>query len=345
LDSFNSGAVMDPPAPDIPDRCLLEHTIFTVLGPVMFRRSAQDGAPVMIIPFGDREASVPLRSLQREFGIGDETPDGRMLGLIAESLDFVAGLQPGDKLPAEVLNGKASWEPRQQHRALAAARVRLRLLTWLQPDALAGDLPGDADSVRRLDEDPQLRVRVAGAFAAAAETLGLPGPNDVVRLVEELAEELAYIESLRDTLLRRIKLLAARVEHLGRNRRAGDANRMEPINQVGRLTSIALKQIGGRFDEVDAQTGEVLAALRNAGSQQSFIRSNRDFLYRCQRAWDPILKEWDHAGTSLDDWTWHLIGRTYQFLAPRYMPVTEWQAFNSLRQARSARQPERAMTW
>ncbi|HEY2133001.1 MAG TPA: hypothetical protein VGH36_08510 [Acetobacteraceae bacterium] len=126
---------MDPLAPDVPDRCFLEHTIFTALGPVMFRRSAQDGAPVMIIPFGDREASVPLRSLQREFVIGDETPDGRRLGLIAESLDFVAGRHPGDKLPAEVLNGKASWEPRPQHRALAGARVRLRLLKSQKGDA------------------------------------------------------------------------------------------------------------------------------------------------------------------------------------------------------------------
>ena len=30
--------------------------------------------------------------------------------------------------------------------------------------ALAGELPKDADSVRRLDEDPQLRTRVAAAL-------------------------------------------------------------------------------------------------------------------------------------------------------------------------------------
>jgi hypothetical protein len=336
---------MAPSQDDIPDHCILSHSIFTALGPVSFRRSTHDGAPVMVIPMGEREASVKLRSLQREFAIGDETPDGRMLARIAESLDFVAGLQPGDKLPPEVLSGEASWEPRPQHRALATARLRLRLLSWLHPDAVANDTLGDADRVKQLDEDPKLRLQLSAAFAQAAETLGLAESADVVRLVENLAEELAYIEALRDTLLRPAQMLARRLEHLGRDRRAGDSHRMEPMNQVMRLTGIALKQIGSRFDEVDAQTGEVLSALRNAGRQQSFIRSNRDFLYRCQRAWEPILKEWDHAGTSLDDWTWNLIGRTYQFLAPRYMPVTEWQAFNSLHQSRAAQLTERVMTW
>jgi hypothetical protein len=32
-----------------------------------------------------------------------------------------------------------------------------------------------------------------------------------------------------------------------------------------------LKQISHRFDELDAQTGEVMAALRNADSQRTFI--------------------------------------------------------------------------
>jgi hypothetical protein len=328
--------------------CALAHPIFHVLAPVSFRRSTQDGAPVMIIPMGEREASVPLRALQREFGIEDDSADGRMLGLIAESLDFVAGLQPGDRLPAEVLTGQASWEPKPQHRALAAAKLRLRLLVWVDPEAL-GDSPLGSDDeaarIRRLDEDPRLRPLVAAAFSRAAEALGLAAPAEVVRLVEKLADELGYIEALRDMLLRRMRAMSGRLGQLAHGSRGADAHRMEPMNQVIRLTGLAQAQISGRFDEIDAQTGEVLAALRNAGSQQSFIRSNRDFLYRCLRGWEPVLKEWEHAGTSLDDWTWHLIGRTYQFLAPRYMPVTEWTAYNTLRQARAAKKLERVMTW
>ena len=93
---------------DIPDRCVLTHPVFTMLGTISFRRARADGTPVMVVTLGEREAVVPLRSLQREFGITDESADGRMLGLVAESLDYVCGLSLGDRLPSEVLSGKAS---------------------------------------------------------------------------------------------------------------------------------------------------------------------------------------------------------------------------------------------
>ncbi|MCW3475720.1 hypothetical protein [Limobrevibacterium gyesilva] len=333
---------MDQPHDTAPDRCLLQHHVFMAMGEVTFRRASTDGTPVMVVLLGEREASVPLRALQREFAIDDDSPDGRMLGLIAESLDYVTGLHLGDKLPSEVLTGKASWEPDARHRRLVASRLRLQLVAWLDPQAL--EAGADAAALQRLDEDPAMRQQVQAAFAQAARSLDLPSPEDVVRLVEALADELSYIEALRDGLYRRVQIVAARLERLGRGWR-GDMPRLETLTQVQRLTAIGLKQIGGRFDEVDAQTGEVLAALRNAESQQAFIRSNRDWLYRCQRAWSPILKEWDFAPTVMDELAWGLIGRTYQFLAPRYMPVTEWQAFNSLRQSRAARRANRVMAW
>ena len=73
------------------------------------------------------------------------------------------------------------------------------------------------------------------------------------------------------------------------------------LTQVRRLTATALKQIGHRFDELDAHTGEVMPALRNTDSQRTFIRSNRDWLYRTQRAWQSLLLDWDGAGIGFDD--------------------------------------------
>jgi hypothetical protein len=54
-----------------------------------------------------------------------------------------------------------------------------------------------------------------------------------------------------------------------------------------------LREIRRRFEDLDAQTGEVMSVLRHADSQRAFIRSNRDWLYRSLRAWEPILREWD----------------------------------------------------
>ena len=56
-----------------------------------------------------------------------------------------------------------------------------------------------------------------------------------------------------------------------------------------------------------------MATLRNASSQRAFIRANRDWLYRSQRAWQPTLDEWDAAGAEYDDGTRGLLSRTYGF--------------------------------
>ena len=157
-----------------------------------------------------------------------------------------------------------------------------------------------------------------------------------------MAQELAYIEALRDRLLRRVTGMAEKLNRMAQTYR-GDASHLETLTQVRRLTLAALKQIGHRFEELDAQTGEVMAALRNADSQRTFIRSNRDWLYRTQRAWQSLLAEWDVAGIGFDEGILQLLNRSYQFLAPRYMPVTEWTSQS--RPAKRKQDEERRMVW
>jgi hypothetical protein len=122
----------------------------------------------------------------------------------------------------------------------------------------------------------------------------------------------------------------------------GDAGQMETLTSVRRLTIIALKQLMRRFEELDAQTGEVMATLRNADRQRAFIRAHRDWLYRSQLGWRPVLDEWDGAGMDPGEATRALLVRTYRFLAPRFMPVTEW--ISSLSPDRK-KAPVRQMTW
>jgi hypothetical protein len=66
-----------------PEHCILQHRLFASFADPLFRRAESDGSPVMVVKLGDREAAIPLRSLQREFAIADDSDDGRMLGLIA----------------------------------------------------------------------------------------------------------------------------------------------------------------------------------------------------------------------------------------------------------------------
>ena len=326
----------------VPDHCILHNAVFTRLGNATFRRAESDGAPVMVVPLGDGIAALPIRSLQREFGIEDTSPDGRMLGLIADSLDFVSCLTLGDPLPSEVLTGRASWQPAAKHQQMAVARLRLQLLTWLDP-AEAAAFDGQPPPLERLETDPALRAAVQRAFERAAVELNLSGPNEVMTLVAEIAEELSYIEALRETFLRRVQSMVARLDGLSTGAIV-NVDRASALTRIRKLAHAAVALIGGRFVEVDAQTSEVLSTLRNADSHRTFIRAHRDWLYRSSRAWEQILLEWDTAMPGLDESTWARLNRTYQFLAPRFMPVQEW--FSSVQtNARRAKKPQSVMVW
>jgi hypothetical protein len=307
----------------LPDHCQLAHRVFAMFGDPLFRKAESDGAPVMVVHLGDKEAAIPLGAMKREFGIEEASDDGRMIELIVQALDFVAGLRIGDPLPPEVLSGEASWEPDAVHLQIANARLQWQLVTWLNSGTGADSEHIDAEALLQVADDPARRQQVQEAFAKAAEALGLPDRAAVIGLVEELARELAYIEALRDRLLRRANVMAEKLSRIAKAFR-GDASHLETLTQVRRLAATALKQISVRFDELDAQTGEVMAALRNADSQRTFIRSHRDWLYRTLRAWQSLLVEWGRAGIGFDEGILQLLNRTYQFLAVRFMPVTEW---------------------
>lgn len=334
----------DPPDDAGPVICQLDHALFTKLGSIQFRRADTDGTALMIVPFGEREAGVPLRSLQQAFAIPDESPDGRMLGLIAESLDYITSLRIGDHLPDEVVTGQASWRPAEAHRHLAGTRIRLQLLAWLDP-AMAQDATLGGDIGARIETDPALKSRVQAAFREAAKALDLADGDAVVAIVARLTEELAYIEALRERLLARVTDLAGRIALIGRGFNRQDAKRRETLTQVQRLMRTAIVQFRARFDDLDAQTGEIIATLRNADSQISYIRSNRDTIYRSLRAWEPLLAQWAKAPPDIVADNWRDIEDTYQFLARRYLPVSEWPSSNSLRQVGGPRKPANTMAW
>ena len=310
-----------------PTHCLLDHRMFALFQEPLFRRTDADPTPVMVVRMGEKEAVMPLRAIQREFGIADDSADGRMLALIAEALDFVPALRLGDKLPLEVLTGDASWEPGPQHVRRALTRLRLQLVAWLHGPAGEETIVVDTDALAHADEDPVLRQQIQEAFQRAAEALDLPSKEAVIAQLESLAGELAYIEALRDRLLERVRAVSQRVERLLRASRT-DVGQRRLLERIRFLGAEALGQLNRRFEQQDAQTSEVMAMLRHLDSHRGFIRSNRDWLYRSYMAWEPILAAWDQEDKSPSADLRPLLVRTYQFLAPRFMPVTEWLKTN-----------------
>ena len=335
---------MASPNPTPQDHCRLSHPVFSRFGELLFRRAETDGTPVMVVLLGEREAALPLRALQREFAIPDDSEDGRMLALIAASLDFITCLRMGDALPAEVLSGEASWEPSAQHLRVADARLRLQFVAWLRAGAAEDHSRLDPQALMAAADDPAMRQAVLEACRRAAEELTLAGPELVGPMLEVLAHELAYVEALRERLLQPVRGVASRLGRIAQGWR-GDAAQLEKVTQVRRLNLVALRGIGGRFEELDAQTGEVLAALRNVESQRTFIRSNRDWLYRTLRAWQPLLLEWGSLGFTYDERFRAAIENAYRFLAPRFMPVSEWVSLERAGALRQKKEQDRGMVW
>ena len=313
-----------PPGEAASNRCMFEHPLFSKLGEVVFRSAEADGAPSLVMLLGRSTAVLPLRSLQAELGIDGASADGQMLARIARSLNFVADLRLGDLLPVEVLDGTASWEPSPSHRQLATSRLRLRLISQLNADASVDWNRAGPQAVLLAAAQPGMRLALQAAYIEAAARLGIPDAAAAARLVEGAAHELGFVEALRDWLLRRVLLLAEQVRRLAAGL-AQNLSGLELLSRVMRLTSIAVEKIGTRFAEADGQTAIVLDALRALDAWRAAIRQHRDWLHCSLRGWEPVLEAWERATPGWSAATWPLLGRTYRFLAPRFMPMQEWQ--------------------
>ena len=337
--------VKPDPSDAAQDRCVLQHPLFRRYREAVFRPAEADGAPVMVIPMGGGVAALPLCALQAEFGIDPDSPDGRMLAQIAKALDFVSELRLGDPLPMEVLGSGTSWQPSATHQRVAEERLRLQLGATLD-DGAPGSGPAwvlaEPQAVLAAAAEPGAVVRLQPASVAAAVVLALPNAAAVARLLAEAAHELGFIEALRDRLLRRVGMMLARVETLtaamGRSLGA-----QELVSRVRRLTAIAIERMRARFTEVEALSAQVLDLLRDLKIRRLTIQLHRDWLYSSLRGWEGILLAWETTGAGWSHQVWDLLRRTYRFLAPRFMPMQEWQLATRPHRADAA--PRAPMVW
>ena len=309
--------------PNAPCLCEFEHPGFAAFGPVQFRLTNGDGLAALIIAVDGNDVVVPLHTIGPLFALAPDSPDARMLHLVEKSLKFVSCLRLGDRLPSEVLTGEASWHPSAYNHQVAAARLQMQLVNWIGSRSDAAITP---QMLMASVEDPSIRTLMQEAMGKAARELSIEGGGPAVaRLIEELAGELAFIEALRERLLEPIRAMVKRLGKAGTDA-AMSGSRRETLLQVTRLAIAALTRVTGRFEQVDAQTSEIVPVLRHLDRQRSFLRPHRDWLYSMLLEWTPLLQAWAAlpAGAA-DEGTWKVVEESYRFLAPRYMAVQAWQ--------------------
>ncbi len=305
-----------------PQTCQLSHPGFRLLGEPVFRLSEGAQTPSMVVQMDNHAAVLPLRSIAREFNLEPDSPDGKMLKMIEEALDFVVAVRIGDTLPSE-LYGVASWDPTDSDRRVAASKMWHSLVrctfakTGRSFEIKTGTAPG-------WESDPANQKLAREAIEAAATLLGDADPEDTRSRVAAVIAELGYIEAMRRILTRGISNVAEKLMRGGP--RDLPAARRETMKQVQSLSRRGIGEITKRFDEVDLGLDDVLPLLKDIKATTEALRRKRDWLFRTNHAWTPMFTDWANAGSSYDEFMWKVVERSYLFLAPRYMQYQEWSS-------------------
>jgi len=244
-----------------------------------------------------------------------------MLRMVIAGLEYVKVLLPGDEFPKEILTGEASWEITDQNRQVAWQRVSLQLVSWMSGEE---NLITDPEQLIEIADHPAMKKKINTAFEQAAEALDDPDASkqSVVDMIGELAEELAYIETLREDF-RHVLSMETKIKRV----RDGAAKRrgvLDNATSVAKLITKAINEFREEFDTADGQTGEIIGVLENIGNQKEYIRGARNSLYRRMVAWDDLLRGWERQSGRIESDTPDLLRATYRFLAPRYMEADSW---------------------
>lgn len=309
-----------------PPAVAFDHKFFKSVKDPVFRLSEQSQEPCMFFKFGDAEVNLQFQGIKGEFKL-QGTPDEAMLDFVGQSLKFVQTMEIGDEFPEELKTGKASWKVTDEHKQIAYQRLTMQLVSWLTGDEMAVTNPGE---LLQISDDPRTKERVKEAFAKAAVALGIAEENshEVVDLIAVLADELSHIEFLRE-MIEHVGVIRKKLNELHKFYLA-DRVILDIIEPMLGLMDTAVTELSSPVEQVDAQTGEILAVLKNISPQVEFVRGMRDDLYRRLKAWDKIFESWEEVTMSRSDDNEGLLRETYRFLAPRFMKTDDWVLYSQL---------------
>ncbi len=267
------------------------------------------------VTLGELTGSVEIAALKREFGIVEDSHDGKLIALAVQGLRYVPDIRPGDSIPTELIDGTASWSIDEKHMRIAQQRLQAQLLSWVSGEKLSVT---DAKDIDALLQKSESREKLKQGFREAAVSLGhAPDQTEkVMAQIETLAREMAYIEALRDRVFKArqiVKKLVAIGPSYGNDKLA-----KQELDRVQQLATRGVAQLNELLANADAQSSEIITALKSVSTQIRDIRLRRDALY-------VLLLEWKEAIANFEAWapartprTDKAVNALYRFLAPRF---------------------------
>ncbi len=291
-----------------------EAKVFHVPG-ARFALTENTREPRFFVDLGGISASLSIDVLQKEFSIPKGSGDMKLMQVAVSGLRFVDDIRVGDAIPSEILDGSVSWPIKSKHKLHAARRLQVQLLSWVSGKEL---LLTSSEEIEMFLEQIENKTKLKGAFGAAAVELGFgpDGEDKVMDLLQSLTRELCYIEALRERFLS-VRTIAERLIGL-RRLYSSDARVKDEIRCIGLLLGKAIQEYEKIFDDVDAQTSELIGALKSIERQIKYIRQRRDELHFIMRVWDPIIAQWSEIKNERSRSMDKILSATYRLLASRF---------------------------
>lgn len=299
---------------------LFDHKLFAIPD-CCIAKDPNTGDPGLSLPLGDVRAFLPLGPLMKMFKDFSED-DTRLLNIAIRGLSHVREIRPGDSIPAEILDGSASWSVGPEQLDRARGRI---LVSLVSVDGQAADWTIAERGATGLLSDPKFEERRKNAETIVIQKLGdaLGNPKRIQDVSERMARELSYIEGLRErySLVSRI---SARILSSGRLYK-NTGGMSEEIYRIRILMRAPIEDYRGAFANIDAQFAEILNVLRKPDDMVAFIRKNRDDLHQRLMIWDALIAEWkDEEAASRSKRLESLLRATYRFVARHFPADQDW---------------------
>lgn len=307
---------------DLPETVVFEfkHRLFSLDGCV-FRKTPDGDQVALYVPMGDVVAALPIHQIHLEFEIPPDSPDRKLLSLAVQALQYVQQVYPGDSIPREVITGKAPWMVEPKFLDLAKAWVAMLVVAWETREDISR--LKRKDMVERI-ATAEARRTVETAHVKIAQELdaAAPRPDHVKESLEKLAQELSYIEALRDKFID-IRRVQSKLKGLYTTYQSEKAV-SEQIMRCNSLFEPPVKEFFEKFAEFDTYVVDLGSILRRFDAQVSFIRGERDAFRQIYVLWQPLLAQWETTSAGRNEETESLVRETYRFAAQHYTRAVEW---------------------
>ena len=154
-----------------------------------------------------------------------------------------------------------------------------------------------------------------------AEAIGL-GKDQREVSSEHRAVGAGHIEALRD-YYRQIFRIETDLRVIQTTLR-GDKQSLENLGRITQLIGRPIKSYRDSFANVDGQTAEVIAALKNISSIVAFVRKQRDDLHGGTMLWCDQIDEWNSYNFERRGDCVKALQNIYRFAAQNFLEFESW---------------------